>query len=607
MQTRLNLLEWTIVARAFIVRSRFYASVPMLMTASSADSSLPGDKAGSIMASGDGLKPSMYAWAPVLVFLASLLAFVGLTPRITTYLDPTTGDEPYYLMTAISILKDGDINECNNYLERDSAKLYPEFYVLSEGEPVAPAGWKGWDGSPYPLGPHPAQIPANRQCITLDPTGRFYTLGPGTELYSKHGLGLTLLVLPSFSLGGRTLVVYFLNLLGALLALNVFCLARESTNKTVPAVLTWVAFTFTIPFLAYSFLIFPELPAALVVVYAFRRIRLWENNRWQIAAVGFSMAFLPWLHYRFIPVTAGLLLYYLYQEYRHRTKRRSVDLAIVSSQLVIAAASLMAFFYHRYGQITPNSSDHAGSNDIAGTLRGAAGLFYDEQWGLLIASPIFVLAVVGVVVMALKRGWRKDLLWLGIVFVPYFGVIANYAQWWGEWCPPARYMVSTLPLLAMPFAVSLEQINRPAYKGLYALLLVLSLGMMWGFMYQPQWMYHQPNGRNQVFEYGVPELLSNTGFSEQAPVVSARLMNLSPSFVRPYFEYASEDKARGDAASRAAWQTSLWLFLSTIVIVVWSLLLPRDRPDRLQDSALKSGAGLADYGTFTSAKGTPTE
>jgi len=579
----------------------------MLLRFSRPDAGLFSDREEPDVTLADGRNPSKHDWAPVFIFLVSLLAFVALTPRITTYLDPTTGDEPYYLMTAISILKDGDINECNNYLESDSARLYPEFYVISEGEPEVPASWKGWGGSPFPLGPHPAQIPASRQCITLDPTESFYTYGPGTELYSKHGLGLTLLVLPSFALGGRTLVVYFLNLLGALLALNVFCLARESTRKTVPAILTWMAFTFTIPFLAYSFLIFPELPAALFVIYAFRRIRLWENNRWQVAAIGFSMAFLPWLHYRFIPVTAGLLLYYLYQEYRHRTKHRSVDLAIVFSQLVIAAVSLMAFFYHRYGQITPNTSDHAGSNDFAGTLRGAAGLFYDEQWGLLIAAPIFVLAIVGVAVMALKRGWRKDLLWLGIVFVPYFGVIANYAQWWGEWCPPARYMVSTLPLLAMPFAISLEQINRPAYKGLYAILLVLSLGMMWGFMYQPQWMYHQPNGRNQVFQYGVPALLSSTGFSEQAPAVSARLMNLSPSFVRPYFEYASKGKANGDAASNTAWQTSLWLFLSTIAIVVWSLLLSRRSPGRLQDVASKPGTGLAEEGTFALARDTPTE
>ena len=51
----------------------------------------------------------MRAWEPLLVFLVSFLVLALFTPRVTTYLDPTTGDEPFYLMTAISILKDGDL------------------------------------------------------------------------------------------------------------------------------------------------------------------------------------------------------------------------------------------------------------------------------------------------------------------------------------------------------------------------------------------------------------------------------------------------------------------------------------------------------------------
>ena len=59
------------------------------------------------------------------VFLVSFLVLALFTPRVTTYLDPTTGDEPFYLMTAISILKDGDLNECNNYTQHDELAIYP--------------------------------------------------------------------------------------------------------------------------------------------------------------------------------------------------------------------------------------------------------------------------------------------------------------------------------------------------------------------------------------------------------------------------------------------------------------------------------------------------
>ncbi|MDQ2946267.1 MAG: hypothetical protein M3Y27_10055, partial [Acidobacteriota bacterium] len=354
------------------------------------------------MAANDGQhKPRMRVWEPRVIFLVSLLALTVLDRRITTYLDPTTGDEPFYLMTAMSIARDFDLNECNNYRQRDEAALYPEFYTSANGGSARfPVEWKGWRGAPYPLPPHPALIvPPSRQCISTDPNVPLPADGTGNELYSKHGLGLSLLVLPMFTLGGRALVVFFLNVLGALLAVNIYRLAREATHRVWPALLTWLAFAFTVPLLPYSFLIFPEMPAALLVVYAFRRIRLWENNRWQVAAVGFSLAFLPWLHYRFTPVTASLFLYYLYQELRHRTKHRYVDLGLICGQSGVAAVLLMIFFYHRYGRVMPNAGDHAGSSDLAGTARGAAGLFLDQQWGLFIAAPVFILTLVGVLIM----------------------------------------------------------------------------------------------------------------------------------------------------------------------------------------------------------------
>src|SRR3954454_9372462 len=64
-------------------------------------------------------------WEAPYVFFATFIIFALITPRLVSFLSPTTGDEPFYLMTAISIWNDHDINECNNYRERDEARLYP--------------------------------------------------------------------------------------------------------------------------------------------------------------------------------------------------------------------------------------------------------------------------------------------------------------------------------------------------------------------------------------------------------------------------------------------------------------------------------------------------
>ncbi|MDQ5864334.1 MAG: hypothetical protein M3390_01210 [Chloroflexota bacterium] len=513
-------------------------------------------------------------WEPVSIFLATFAVLALFAPRIMTYLNPVTGDEPFYLMTTISIWKDGDLNECNNYRQVDEASFHPAFYDPWKGYP---RGWKGWGSTPFPLTPHPAKlVPSSRMCADIYdwdsvPIPAYAT---GDELYSKHGLGLSLLILPAFVAGGRELVVYFLVALGALLAANVYLLGRESATRVWPALLTWVALAFTVPQLPYSYLIFPELPAALFVIYAYRRIRLWDNNLLQVAAIGTSIAFLPWLHYRFVPVSAALFIYFMYASVKRGTPRRLLSYSLVIGQCVLSAGLLMYFFYHRYQQVYPNVSDHAGSSDVAGTLRGAAGLLIDVQWGLFIAAPIYVLAIVGVILMAVHKTHRRDLLWLALVFVPYFGVIANYAQFWGEWCPPARYLASILPLLAMPFAITLDRIRNIGYYAMYVLLLAVSLATVAGYLYQPQWMYHHPTAAslNHIITKGLPMLLRWLPAEIQGSIDPQRINASLPSFVLPYFYYLQAPKF-GDAAAAAAWSKSVLPAVIVGVIVALSLVL----------------------------------
>lgn len=511
-------------------------------------------------------------WEPASIFAVTFVVLALFAPRIMTYLNPVTGDEPFYLMTAISIWEDGDLNECNNYRQRDEARFHPAFY-RSWWE--YPEDWKGWASTPFPLTPHAAKlVPSSRMCASTRPSVPLPTNGTRNELYSKHGLGLSLLVLPAFVAGGRELVVYFLIALGALLASNVYLLARETARQMWPALLTWIALAFTVPQLPYSYLIFPELPAAIFVVYAFRRIRLWDNNWLQVAATGACIAFLPWLHYRFIPVSAALFIYFAYTAFKRQTPHRLLTYSLVIGQSVVSAALLMLFFYHRYRQVIPNASDHAGSSDLDGTLRGAAGLFLDVQWGLFVAAPVYILAVVGIVLMAVFKAHRRDLLWLGLVFVPYFGVIANYSQFWGEWCPPARYLASILPLLAVPFALTLDRIRNWGYYAIYTLLLAVSLAVVAGYLYQPQWMYHHPDGYNlnNVITKGLPLVLRQLPSAMQG-IVDPNVLNAwLPSFVMPYFYYL-QDRADGDLTSAIAWSKSVRPAIAIAVVVAFSLVL----------------------------------
>ena len=162
-------------------------------------------------------------------------------------LNPLTGDEPFYVMTALSIARDHDLDESNNYAQRDYESFYPP-------DPL-PAGWRGWPAIVRPLPPHPA-----------------HSVRPG--LYSKHGLGVAVLILLPYALGGRDAVMVLLNLVAALVALNVYLLARRYTRDWRWAAALAAVLALSNPLMSYAYLIFPEMFAALAIVYAYRRGRV---------------------------------------------------------------------------------------------------------------------------------------------------------------------------------------------------------------------------------------------------------------------------------------------------------------------------------------------
>ncbi len=475
------------------------------------------------------------------VFLVTLVIYALFTQRILYYTNPPTGDQPFYLHTAISIVQDHDINERNNYDHQDERQYYPRFTVANDG--YYPAGFPGIP-APWPLPPHNGKTTAR----------------PAGEEYSKHGLGLSVLIVPGWALGtqwtppgidlhaldqpgaGWPTVVYELNILGALLAVQVFLLAFEVTRRPTIALVIWAALAFSNPQMTYSYLIFPELPAGLCTIYAFRRLALGRqaNGPLRLIAIGVVAGFLPWLHARFLPITGALVLFAIWSWWRTRQPARpatdtvaassasigATDANIASSDsartergtrrpsvvsllpvllpVVLSLSTLMAFYYWLYGTILPNTGDHAGFinplTDPWGVPVAMLGLLFDQQWGLLISAPIYILAFVGLVAMRRAPGGRVLLRWLLLAVVPYLLLIAFYRQWWGEWCPPARYLAPITPLLALPLAQALLALRRSVlYNLLFGGFTAVGWAIMAGFLAHPHSLWNQPNGKSDLF------------------------------------------------------------------------------------------------------------
>ena len=311
----------------------------------------------------------------------------------------------------------------------------------------------------------------------------------------------------------------------------------------------WAALAFSNPQMTYSYLIFPELPAGLCAIYAFRRLALgWSaNGLLRLLAIGSLIGFMPWLHARFLPISGALALFALWTWWRTRRAAHRAVVAVTSaassaSTFAMAAdaasratpeglstqhsalstrpsiagllpvllpmfgalGALGLFYSWLYGTILPNTGDHAGFinplTDPWGVPVALLGLLFDQQWGLLMAAPVYVLAFVGLVAMRRAPGGRVLLRWLLLAVVPYLLLIAFYRQWWGEWCPPARYLAPITPLLALPLAQALLALRRSVlYNALFGLLTAGGWAIMAGFLAHPRSLWNQPNGKSDLF------------------------------------------------------------------------------------------------------------
>jgi hypothetical protein len=399
------------------------------------------------------------------VILVSAVLFALALPRMLERLDPLTGDEPFYVMTAISILRDRDLDERNNYARRD----YEEFYPTAP----LPDDWRGWEEFPWPLPPHPATT-------HLD------------GLHTKHGLGLSLLIAVPYELLGRVGAVLVVLLCASLLAGQMYLLALEAGGDRRLAAAVAVGLVMTVPLAPYAYLLFPEVPAALLLLYAVRRVSAARTGEWPWLLTGAAIGSLPWLHQRFAPTAVVLALVLLVRLGR---QRRWEEATTALAPVVVAGCLLLTYNLWLYRWPLQDTRDHAGFNDVAGTLNGGFGLLLDAQWGLLIVAPVYLVALVAAILW-----WRSAPSTARVAAAaatPYLALVASYNVWWGEWGPPARYLVPVAPLAAGALAAALR-CPAVAPRVVAAVAWGWSLALTLLGLADPQRFYHHPDGWNQL-------------------------------------------------------------------------------------------------------------
>ncbi len=359
--------------------------------------------------------------------IAGVIALAGLSAR-ATYGARTTADEPQYLLTAESLVADGDL-DISNQIRLEAYRPYHE-------------------------------IPIDPQTIPLDASGR--------EVSPHDPLLPALLALP-FAVSGWIGAKLVLVLITALTAgLSVWVAVHRLGVAPRSAAVAVAAGFAGLPLAAYGTQVYPEMPAALALLITVAV--LLESTRpggettghvWVALA---AIIALPWLSIKYVPVAAvaGLALV-------RRSIRTTDGPGPLPVMAVAAVAGVVYLGAHQlvYGGWTSYASgDHFVDSgelgvvgfdvDLVGRSRRLVGLVVDRGFGIATWNPAWFLAV-----PALASSLRspRDRLVAVLVTTGWFTATFLALTMHGWWVP-GRQLVVVLPVAALALAVWVDGDGR---------------------------------------------------------------------------------------------------------------------------------------------------
>ena len=366
----------------------------------------------------------------VLMFLLLSCAYAFSIEMRATRAASITADEPFYLMTTVSLIDDGNLDLKAQY----ARKSYREFFDHPDGL---------W-----------------RQSVETS----------DGLLLSPHEPGLSVLVVPGYLIDRLRGVQVQLMLLSALTFSLAYVLVSRETGLVLLSWLVTAAVGLTATAFVYATEIYPEVPAALCLVSMLLLFQSRVQGAWSGVAMALLVTCLLWLGMKYAPLGGIAGLGYLWQA---GMRGRATFLALCA----VSGLAYVWFHYAVFEDLTAYSVNtvYEGA-DAASVLQSHVslsdrayrlwGLFVDQRFGigrwapmllLLPASlPLLLGRMAGVTEPLADREGRPysfvAALVLALILMQL--LIATFVAitmmgWWF----PGRTLMSVLPLMALPLTL----------------------------------------------------------------------------------------------------------------------------------------------------------
>jgi hypothetical protein len=148
---------------------------------------------------------------------------------------------------------------------------------------------------------------------------------------------------------------------------------------------------------------------------------------------------------------------------RSRPPHAAAATAIIAVFVAVLCAVNLRWFGHPLGALPLlqdlNSRVHATGASFRLAAEGFVGLLVSPSRGLLIYSPVVLVAAAGIW-RSFAEGWRSPLVWCALALVAQYVLYASYAVWWGGHTYGPRYLLDVLPV-AVPLAT--VPMSRPRW------------------------------------------------------------------------------------------------------------------------------------------------
>jgi hypothetical protein len=370
-------------------------------------------------------------WTPFLLAAAVyFLAFLILSPV-------SEGDQPHYELESVGLAFEQTRDMTKNY-------ALPERYRLM-----------------FPLGV---------------PDIHAFRYKRGGELVLVSNIGLPLLLAPAvpwvkevqvLSPGKERWPWNLEIILCAALAAQLLyrMLKRLRPQRPVLVAGVWASVVFSAPMVVYASQIYPEIPAVLLALIAVDALFKAPRRRTLVIGAG-AAALMPWLHVRFLPIAALLVLGLAIravtalpaQQRRTAAGARSAAWAIVPFLLSMVVMAIA--FQHWYGSPLPNAQYRLAQTRQPQTLSASwtalTGAFWSAQSGWLPYAPVCILALA-----CIGYAVRRYRLWALFGLVVAGAYLLNLTIQGSNlgFSFAGRYMVILMPFVSIPLLIAVADLR----------------------------------------------------------------------------------------------------------------------------------------------------